>query len=128
MGQGEGEGEKGQHKALAQCLAAASAGSSFIITVLVWGLYLVRWGGVSWMREGGGVQEKGMVDRGTGAAIELAQLGVLVATLLWLCWSGGCTWSCWEGQEGWGVVRDGLGRVAALLPCGCDGCQGRQGQ
>jgi hypothetical protein len=30
------------HKELAQCLAAASAGSSFIVTVLVWRLYLVR--------------------------------------------------------------------------------------
>jgi hypothetical protein len=29
------------HKELAQCLAAASAGSSFIVTVLVWRLYLV---------------------------------------------------------------------------------------
>lgn len=29
------------HKELVQCLAAASAGSSFVVTVLVWRLYLV---------------------------------------------------------------------------------------
>jgi hypothetical protein len=29
------------HKELGQCLAAASAGSTFILTVLVWRLYLV---------------------------------------------------------------------------------------
>lgn len=29
------------HKELLQCLAAASAGSTFIVTVLVWRLYLV---------------------------------------------------------------------------------------
>jgi uncharacterized membrane protein len=39
------------HKELVQCLAAASAGSSFVVTVLVWRLYLVSPGGSGWCGE-----------------------------------------------------------------------------